>query len=175
MAIILYGARKWKILNCFSLPKQWSQFSGVMEMHLKIKHVLQQQDAPLPNYIYSSNFRKQYLLSIWAVKAMILALLKQEFGTFNCIVLYYRTPGLSQTCFSAPDRHRTESDTDNWENVIWWHYSVSESVHLLRHEKERNVLMWYVLSQDYQRKYKWETMCSYIKSLSIWVSQCFAL
>lgn len=109
MAIILYGARKWKILNCFSLPKQWSQFSGVMEMHLKIKHVLQQQDAPLPNYIYSSNFRKQYLLSIWAVKAMILALLKQEFGTFNCIVLYYRMPGLSQTCFSAPDRNRTES------------------------------------------------------------------
>lgn len=162
------------ILNWFSLPK--SHFSGDMEMHLEIKYVLQQQNVSLPNYIYSSNFRDQYLLSNWAVRAMILALLKQEFGTFNCILSYYKTSRLSQRCFSAPERNCTESDTDNWENVIWWHYSVSESVHLFRHEKERNcVLMWYVLSQDYQRKYKWETMCSYIKSLSIWVPQCCAL
>lgn len=44
--------------------------------------------------------------------------------------------------------------------------------YLLRHEKERNcALMWCVLSQDYQRKYKWVTMCSYIKALNVQVPQ----
>lgn len=57
-------------------------------MHLEIKYALQQQNVSLPNYIYSSNFRDQYVLSNWAVRAMILALLKQEFGTFNCTLFH---------------------------------------------------------------------------------------
>lgn len=136
-------------------------------MYLEINYNLQQQNVFLPNYICRSNFRDHYHShSNWLGKA------KTRIWYFYHMLFYCRTPGLSERCFSSPDRNFTESGIDNCENVIWWHYSVSESVHLLRHEKERNcVLFWYVLSQDYQRKYKWLTMCSYIKALSVRVPQ----
>lgn len=146
-----------------------------METHFEIKYVLPQQIFSLPNYIHSWNFRDQYLLSNWAVMAMILALLKQECVTFNCIIFYYRTPGFSQGCFSAADRncavrHWLLRECDLMTLFSEW---VSASPQARR--KRNCVLMWCVLSQDYQRKYKWDTICSYIKSLSIWVPQCCAL
>lgn len=47
-----------------------SKFSGDVEMHLKIKYILQQQNVSLPYYVYSSKSRNQcHSHSNWPSKA----------------------------------------------------------------------------------------------------------